>query len=114
MNMIEKYQFGKIIINGLTYQSDILVFPDHVQDRWWREQGHHLTLPDLESVIDYHPDVLYIGTGMYGLMHVNRLVVKQLKERGIKNIFINNTKKICEEYNKEKSPNKVAALHLTC
>ncbi len=114
MYTIERYQFGNIIISGSAYQSDIVIFPDHIQDHWWREKGHQLTLKDLENVIDYHPDVLYIGTGMYGLMRVDRLIINQLQEKCIKHIFFNKTNKICEEYNKEKTPNKIAALHLTC
>jgi hypothetical protein len=33
MNTIVKYQFGKIIINGSSYKTDVIVFPDHVQDK---------------------------------------------------------------------------------
>jgi len=114
MNIIEKYQFGRITINGLTYQKDIIIFPDHVQDQWWREKGHFLKITDLESVIHYKPDALFIGTGMYGLMHIDDSFINQLKENGIKKILIDKTKKICEEYNKEQLTKKVAALHLTC
>ncbi len=114
MNIIEKYQFGKIIINNLSYQKDIIIFPDYVQDQWWREKGHFLKLSDLESVIDYRPDILFIGTGMYGLMHVGDDVIKRLQEKGIKKILVEKTKKACEEYNKEETNKKVAVLHLTC
>ena len=114
MNVIEKYQFGGITINSLTYQKDIIIFPDHVQDQWWREKGHFLEISDLENVINYRPDVLFIGTGMYGLMRVDDILLKELKEKGIKKILVGKTKKVCEEYNKETTIKKVAALHLTC
>jgi len=114
MNTIDKYQFGKIFINGKTYQKDIIIFPDYVQDQWWREKGHNLQISDLDSVIHYKPEVLFIGTGMYGLMQVDDLVIKKLKDSGINKIFVDKTKKVCEEYNKEGSRKKAAALHITC
>jgi hypothetical protein len=114
MNIIEKYQFGKIIINGSSYYTDVIIFPDFVQDNWWREKGHFLDISDLESVIKYKPDVLIIGTGMYGLMNIENILIQKLNEHGIKNIIVEKTKEACEIYNKETSLKKVAALHLTC
>ena len=114
MNIIDKYQFGKIIVNGTTYQNDIIIFPDYVQDQWWRKKGHNLQISDLDSVINFKPEVLFIGTGMYGLMQVGDLVIKKLKDFGINKIFVDKTKKVCEEYNLEKVLQKIAALHLTC
>jgi hypothetical protein len=114
MNVIEKYQFGKIIISGLSYYSDVIVFPDFVQDNWWREEGHFLKISDLESIIKYKPDSLIIGTGMYGLMNIENTLIQELNNYGIKNIIVAKTKEACEIYNKETSLKKVAALHLTC
>ncbi len=114
MNFIEKYKFGKITINGISYQKDIIIFPDYIQDQWWREEGHFLKISDLESVIHYKPYVLFIGTGMYGLMRVDDFVINKLKENGLKKVIVEKTKKACEEYNKEQTSKKVAALHLTC
>ncbi len=113
-NTINKYQFGKIIVNDITYREDIIIFPDYVQDKWWREKGHNLQISDLDSVINYKPEVLFIGTGMYGLMQVDDLVIKKLKDSGINKIFVDKTRKVCEEYNLEKANQKIAALHLTC
>ena len=114
MNFIDEYHFGKIIVNGMTYQKDIIIFPDYIQDQWWRVEGHNLQIFDLDSVISYKPEILFIGTGMYGLMRVDDQVIKKLKDAGINKIFVDKTKKICEEYNSEKVPQKIAALHLTC
>lgn len=114
MNIIKKYQFGKIMINDSLYQTDLIVFADHIQENWWRENGHLLTITDLKSVINYKPEVLIIGTGMYGLMRVEEAVISKLKEKGIKKILIEKTNNACEAYNKEISSKKVAALHITC
>jgi hypothetical protein len=114
MSTIVKYQFGKIIINGSSYQTDVIVFPDHVQDNWWRREGHFLKITDLESVINYKPDIFIIGTGRYGLMKVDNYLIQELKDLGIKNLIVEKTKIACEYYNKETALKKVAALHLTC
>ena len=114
MNVIEKYQFGRITINGFTYHSDIIIFPEHLHENWWREQGHFLQISDLQSIIDYQPDALFIGTGMYGLMRVEEQLIQALKEKGTKKIIVEKTKKACEEFNRETAIKKVAALHLTC
>ena len=47
--MIESYKFGAIVINGKKYTSDIIVFPEHVIDGWWRKEGHRLHVEDIED-----------------------------------------------------------------
>jgi len=49
---IDSYQFGKIVIDGITYQQDIIIFANRVQPDWWRAQGHSLAPQDLESVVE--------------------------------------------------------------
>lgn len=114
MNIIEKYQFGKIMVSGSRFNTDLIIFPDYIQDNWRRREGHLLKITDLESVINYHPDVLIIGTGMYGLMKIDRDLIQLLKDFNIKRIIIEKTKKACLYYNSETLQKKVAALHLTC
>lgn len=114
MNIIEKYQFGKIMVSGSRYNADLIIFPDYIQDNWWRREGHLLKITDLETVINYHPDVLIIGTGMYGLMKIDKDLIQLLKDFNIKRIIIEKTKKACLCYNNETLQKKVAALHLTC
>ena len=111
---IENCHFGEITISGISYSKDLIIFPDKIYDHWWRSKGHFLSIKDLGIVIHYKPDILFIGTGMYGLMKTDKNIIHQLKETGIKRINIGKTKIMCEHYNNEKSLKKVAALHLTC
>ncbi|MHA1839475.1 MAG: hypothetical protein ACTSYO_05915 [Candidatus Ranarchaeia archaeon] len=39
-SMIDKYEFGCIVIRGQEYTSDVIVFPDRVIDGWWRKERH--------------------------------------------------------------------------
>jgi hypothetical protein len=60
---IDNYRFGHIDIAGHGYDADIIIFPDHVQARWWRQEGHRLGGQDLDTVLAEKPDVLVVGTG---------------------------------------------------
>ncbi|HDL64334.1 MAG TPA: hypothetical protein ENH12_02985 [Proteobacteria bacterium] len=68
--MIENYHFGRIVIDGKTYTSDVIIFPDRIREEWWREDGHSLSLKDIEEVLTLRPDILIVGTGNASLMRV--------------------------------------------
>jgi hypothetical protein len=42
IKMIESYKFGEIIITGKKYDSDLIIYPDHIDSSWWRKEGHLL------------------------------------------------------------------------
>lgn len=111
---ITHYSFGKIIIDGKTYNSDVIIYPDRVDSSWWRKEGHYLQIVDLKDVISAKPSDLIIGTGYYGAMEVPGEVIEFLKSKGIE-ICIEKTARAVELYNEgaQKAPT-IAALHLTC
>lgn len=112
--MIDDYRFGEIKISGKTYQTDVIIYPDHIDVHWWREQSHNLIVGDIKEVIDAKPDVIVIGTGEPGLMQVEKETLEHLKKSGIK-IIIQPTKRAYKEYNRLATAKKVVAcLHLTC
>ncbi|MCJ7788616.1 MAG: MTH938/NDUFAF3 family protein [Candidatus Atribacteria bacterium] len=112
--MIEEYIFGQISISGKKYNSDLIIFKDHIYDNWWRKEGHNLYIDDVKEIINKKPDILIIGTGFYGLMKVSPEIRKYLESIGIK-LIIKKTKDACEDYNKlYKDKNIIAAFHLTC
>lgn len=113
--MIESYDFGHITVNGKSYHSDVIIFPNRVKDDWWRKEGHRLCIEDLEDVLEAKPDVLVVGTGYSGLMKVPMEVKQYLEERGIE-VVVQRTRKACETFNQLAQSEKkaVAAFHLTC
>jgi hypothetical protein len=112
--MISSYNFGQIIINGKKYNSDLIIFKDHIYDSWWRKEGHNLCIDDIKEILDKKPDTLIIGTGYYGLMKVPLELIKYLESNNIE-VIIKKTKDACDEYNTlHQKKNVVAALHLTC
>lgn len=112
---IDSYQFGKIVIDGVNYSSDCLIFGDTVQSNWWREQGHSLAVDDLKTIIAAKPSILVVGSGASGLMKVPEKTQQVLQEHGI-HLETFDTDKAVERFNElsQAGVNVAAALHLTC
>jgi len=111
--MIESFSFGQIIIDGKTYYSDVVIYPDHIQSEWWRKEGHSLTVEDVDKLLAIKPDILMVGTG-YGGFKVPIETEDYIKSKGIK-LIVQETEKICEKFDELSKSNKVvAALHLSC
>ena len=111
---ISHYSFGRIVIDGHTYTSDLIIYPDRVNPSWWRKEGHLLQIEDLADIMIAKPSVLIIGTGAYGIMKVPGKTLEYLNSKGVE-VHIHDTKKAVEFYNMiaSKKP-AIAALHLTC
>ena len=112
--MIEAYQFGEIRISGKNYHNDVIIYPDHVDSKWWRKQGHALEIDDIKDVIDAKPAVIIVGTGQPGMMRVSDATLTKIRDLKIEMIVMP-TEQACKEFNRIASEKKtVACLHLTC
>lgn len=109
--MIEHYSFGRIIIDGKTYTSDVLIVGNTTHS-WWRNQGHVLAPEDLDLIIKENPQTLVVGTGASGLMKIPEETVQFIKSHNII-LIAEKTKKAVETFN-TLTGTKAAALHLTC
>jgi len=111
---VDSYAFGRIVIDGETYTSDVVITPGGVRPDWWRDEGHSLSLGDLGKVLDDPPDVLIIGTGAHGVMTVPDDVAEAIRDRDVE-LVIGETGAAVETYRaRSKASRTVAALHLTC
>ena len=111
---IEDYSFGRIKIDGRTYTSDVIIFPDRVKDAWWRKEGHRLDPGDLTDAVAVSPAVLVIGTGDLGVMRVPEETLAWLRARGI-DARVAKTDEAVRIFNALAGTGQaVAALHLTC
>ncbi|HIE06192.1 MAG TPA: hypothetical protein EYP58_05270 [bacterium (Candidatus Stahlbacteria)] len=111
---IDSYSFGNIVVDGRGYTSDIIIFPDHIKDSWWRKEGHRLQLVDIPDILNAAPEVVIIGTGSSGLMEVVEEVICELNRRGIE-VHIERTAEAVRRFNEQPEDKKaIAALHLTC
>ena len=111
---IDDYTFGQIVIDGEIYINDVIIFPGRVMSNWWRDQGHALSVDDLQDVLAASPQVLIIGRGANGRMSVPASTRNHVEEQGIE-VVIHKTEKACQVYNQISGEKEaVAALHLTC
>jgi hypothetical protein len=112
--MIESYSFGRIVIDGRTYTSDVIVYPERVEDNWIRKAGHRLDPDDLKELLEEGPRTVIVGTGSSGLVDVPLETLRFLESKGFE-VLVQRTDEACETYNRlsPKGP-VVAALHLTC
>jgi hypothetical protein len=112
---IDSYQFGKIVIDGVSYSSDIIILGGTVQSNWWRKKGHSLCTEDLESVVAAKPSVLIVGCGASGLMKVPERTRQILQENNIQLEAVD-THHAVQRFNElsRAGTDVAAAVHLTC
>lgn len=111
---IDDYSFGRMVIGGKTYTSDVIVYPDKVDASWWRKEGHYLQKEDLKDIVKAGPDIVIIGTGNWGVMKVPKETLDFLGSRGIET-YAEKTAEAVELFNSQPEDKKViGAFHLTC
>jgi len=110
---IDHYEFGKVVVNGQTYEHDIVIMPDGAISQG-PEDMHYVLLPELERVINT-PGIktLVIGTGAEGNGLLRKKLVKVVKEKGIK-LDMMLTEDAMKMLNGTSKEGLVAMLHLNC
>ena len=112
---IDTYRFGEMVVEGVTYHNDIIVFPQYVLDSWWRKKGHEVHFEDLGEIWKQKDtEVLVIGKGEPGYMDINLETKKVLESRGVE-VVVLPTKQAWKAYNTlRETRTVVGAFHLTC
>ncbi len=112
---INSYKFGEIEINNNIYHDDVIIYPDKLNDKWWRNEGHRLHVSDLKGLKDYNLDAVVIGTGASEKMKVD-LSLKEYFDLHDIEYYISNTKQAVIKHNDliEEGKKIITALHLTC
>ena len=111
---IDSYAFGHVVVDGRSYTSDVLIFPDGRVESWPREDGHRVETADLYEVLLAKPEVLIVGCGCYNVMEVPDATAEYVRARGIDLVMLD-TAAAVELFNSLSGKKKVAAaLHLTC
>ncbi|MBN2407043.1 MAG: hypothetical protein JXJ19_05050 [Elusimicrobia bacterium] len=110
---LSEYSFGKILIDGILYTSDVLIV-DGKAAEWWRKEGHLLQEEDLEEVWKSIPDVLVVGCGASGIMRIDDSVSLRCAQEGVELIRAD-TDEAVDIFNRLSGKRKTACgLHLTC
>ena len=113
--MIEEYEFGRIVIQGKLYTSDVIVHKNGVEEGWWRKEGHKVCMDDIKRILDLNPEIVVFGTGAYGRVKVEDEVIKYLKKNGI-DVYVLETEEAVKLFESllKQGKNVVLAAHLTC
>ncbi|MBI5244396.1 MAG: hypothetical protein HY922_12080 [Elusimicrobia bacterium] len=112
---IESYDFGRLVVDGREYRSDVILRPDRIDASWRREEGHELRPADIRGIVESPPEVLVVGCGAMGALSVRPETAALLKEKGVE-LRVHNTDVACRVYNELSAAGRKvsAALHLTC
>jgi len=112
---VDSYEFGRIVIDAVTYSSDCLIVNGAVRPDWWRKQGHILCADDLAPIIAARPSVLVIGTGDSAMMTVPDKIRRLLRRHDIA-VEVLDTHSAVSRFNELSNAgvSVAAALHLTC
>ena len=112
---IEAHSFGRMVIDGRAYTSDLIVYPGgRVADGWWRAGGHRLTLADIADLIAAAPEVIVAGTGVYGRVIPDREVERALRRQSIRFLAEANEGAVAA-FNRLSADHRVGGcFHLTC
>ena len=111
---IEAFSFGNITISGTTYTTDVIVYPDHVESNWVREEEHRPQISEFADIVKAAPEILIIGTGYAGVLSIPDQIRNYLTSKGIE-VRVEKTKQAIEMFNELRDKEKVVAvLHITC
>ena len=103
-----------MVIEGKSFHSDLIIYPDKIDASWWRKAGHRVQFDDLTSVLAANPDVLIIGTGSMSLMNVPEDLQKAIRKKNI-DLYIEDSRRAVELFNLINTKRRtIAAFHLTC
>jgi len=114
--MIEKCRFGSMTIEGRRFASDLMIFPDgQVKAGWRRASGHRLCLADIQELVAAQPQVIVVGSGIFGRMKAVQDLEQLLNQQGIR-MLMARTKAAALLFNDKRRvhPMVGACFHLTC
>jgi len=113
MARLERYSFGRILVDGQEHTRDVIVLPGRVVGDWWRREGHSLRIEDLRDVLDELPARLIVGCGAHGRLSPDPRALQALRARGVE-VEVMPTADAVSRYGELDESEAAAALHLTC
>lgn len=60
---IQSFSKGKVVVNGKTYTSSLIISPDRVLEKWNPQDVTSITDSDLLQLLDCNPSIILLGTG---------------------------------------------------
>lgn len=115
---IDSFEFGSITIDGVKYESDLIIdrgrvgIRDKKKSRDKREKYGHTPLSKKENV-PWDCSVLIIGTGYYGSLPVTRGMSRESRDRNVA-LKIMPTRDAIKLFESSDPLKTNAILHVTC
>ena len=81
--MITEFSFGRIVVEGQTYNTDIKIVQGKLMPDWWRQSGHSVEIDDVQEILKSDSEILVIGKGQPGYMRVSDSLRRYLARNDI-------------------------------
>lgn len=112
---IEKTGFGWIVIDNKKYTHDVVIDVEgKIKNRYEGFHGtsHNLDTEEANKLLKGGPEIVFVGTGQYGVLKASKEALNLFKEKNVR-LIIKLTPHILEDFNNCKQK-KSALLHVTC
>jgi hypothetical protein len=116
---IEKAKFGSIIIDGITYTSDVIIRPDgQVKKRKKKLSkaiygtSHTISLEEARHIYKEEAPLIIIGSGKFDRVRLSEEAEAYFKSKGCK-VKISPTAKAVQMWNETVGP-VIGLFHITC
>ncbi len=113
MPMIDRFEYGTIVIEGTIHHSDVMILPDGRVEALRLAERSVLRAKDVSKIIKAKPEVIILGRGTAGNLRLGPEVESRLQQAGIE-LQSYRTHKAIETYRELRNQRKTAAvLHIT-
>lgn len=113
MPMIDRFEYGTIVIEGTIHHSDVMILPDGRVKTLRLAEGSVLRAKDMSKVFKAKPEVTILGRGTAGNLRLGPELESRLQQAGIE-LQSYRTHKAIETYRELRNQRKTAAvLHIT-
>lgn len=62
-NIINAYDDNSVTVNGVSYQSSLIVSPNRLVEDWGPQSFAELREQDFEQIMTFRPEIVLLGTG---------------------------------------------------
>ena len=110
---ITHFSFGKIVVDGRTFEDDIVIFADGTVRNWTAHISHVIQLVDIKALMNGPVTALIIGVGTDKKCSVSNEIKAYASKKKIK-ITILDTYEAVKQFNASEKAGLAACFHLTC
>jgi len=110
---ITHYSFGKIVVDGKTYENDIVIFPDRTVQNWQASINHSIRLIDTKALMTGPVNKLIIGIGFNNGCSVTDDIVEYAVSKNIE-LHILDTREAVKLFNGSSKDGLAACFHVNC